>query len=72
VRERQESGSRRRRDADKFECLIQAVEYRGQGYRNVQPWIDSSLDKLKTESARALAEAALTMTSLEWQKVYLV
>ncbi|MFE7593021.1 HD family hydrolase [Kitasatospora sp. NPDC057512] len=58
-------------DADKLECLIQAVEYREQGYQNVQPWIDSSLGSLKTESARALAEAALTMTSLEWQKVYL-
>ncbi len=58
-------------DADKLECLIQAVEYREQGYKNVQPWIDSSLGSLKTESARVLADAALTMTSLEWQKVYL-
>ncbi|MGC0313700.1 HD domain-containing protein [Kitasatospora acidiphila] len=58
-------------DADKLECLIQAVEYREQGYQNVQPWIDSSLGSLKTESARTLAEAALTMTSVEWQKVYL-
>ncbi|MFJ4674960.1 HD family hydrolase [Kitasatospora sp. NPDC088783] len=58
-------------DADKLECLIQAVEYREQGYQNVQPWIDSSFGNLKTESARILAEAALTMTSLEWQKVYL-
>ncbi|MFB7666878.1 HD family hydrolase [Kitasatospora sp. NPDC056138] len=58
-------------DADKLECLIQAVEYREQGYQNVQPWIDSSLGSLKTESARTLAEAALTMTSLEWQRVYL-
>ncbi|MFJ7243760.1 HD family hydrolase [Kitasatospora sp. NPDC098652] len=58
-------------DADKLECLLQAVEYREQGYQNVQPWIDSSLAGLKTESARQLAEAALTMTSLEWQQVYL-
>ncbi|BAJ29843.1 MULTISPECIES: HD domain-containing protein [Kitasatospora] len=58
-------------DADKLECLIQAVEYREQGYQNVQPWIDSSLGSLKTDSARTLAEAALNMTSLEWQKVYL-
>ncbi|MFI6157687.1 HD family hydrolase [Kitasatospora sp. NPDC051170] len=58
-------------DADKLECLLQAVEYREQGYQNVQPWIDSSLGSLKTDSARELAEAALTMTSLEWQKVYL-
>ncbi|MET9400096.1 HD domain-containing protein [Kitasatospora sp. NPDC002965] len=58
-------------DADKLECLIQAVEYREQGYRNVQPWIDSSLGSLKTDAARQLAEASLTMTSLEWQKTYL-
>ncbi|WP_281247749.1 hypothetical protein [Streptomyces colonosanans] len=30
-----------------------------------------SLSKLKTASAQELAEAALTMTSVEWQKVYL-
>ncbi|MFD8937017.1 HD family hydrolase [Streptomyces sp. NPDC059578] len=59
------------READKLECLIQAVEYREQGCSNVQPWIDSSLEKLKTASARSLAEAALSMTSVEWQQVYL-
>lgn len=58
-------------DADKLECLIQAVEYREQGYSNRQGWIDSSLQKLKTASAQALAEAALNMTSVEWQKTYL-
>jgi putative hydrolase of HD superfamily len=58
-------------DADKLECLIQAVEYREQGYTNVQPWIDSSIEKLKTASALELAEAALNMSSVEWQRVYL-
>jgi putative hydrolases of HD superfamily len=58
-------------DADKLECLVQAVEYREQGCSNVQPWIDSSLSKLKTASALALAEAALNMTSIEWQQTYL-
>ncbi|MEV8331976.1 HD domain-containing protein [Streptomyces niveus] len=58
-------------DADKLECLIQGVEYREQGYANVQSWIDSSLQKLKTASAQELAEAALNMTSVEWQKTYL-
>ncbi|GGK31506.1 haloacid dehalogenase [Streptomyces camponoticapitis] len=58
-------------DADKLECLIQGVEYREQGYSNVQGWIDSSLQKLKTASAQELAEAALNMTSVEWQKTYL-
>ncbi len=58
-------------DADKLECLIQAVEYREQGYANVQNWIDTSRNSLKTASAQALAEAALNMTSVEWQKTYL-
>ncbi|MFK0297116.1 HD family hydrolase [Streptomyces sp. NPDC090442] len=58
-------------DADKLECLVQAVEYREQGCANVQNWIDTSLAKLKTASAQALAEAALNMPSVEWQKTYL-
>ena len=58
-------------DADKLECLLQAVEYREQGCANVQPWIDSSLAKLKTAAAQSLAEAALNMSSIEWQQTYL-
>ncbi|WP_067821516.1 HD domain-containing protein [Actinomadura kijaniata] len=54
------------RDADKLECLIQAVEYREQGNRNTQPWIDSSLEQLRTESARRLARQALETGSLDW------
>lgn len=58
-------------DADKLECLVQAVEYREQGCGNVQNWIDTSLGSLKTASAQELAEAALNMTSIEWQQTYL-
>ncbi|MEU4538082.1 HD domain-containing protein [Streptosporangium sp. NPDC023825] len=54
------------RDADKLECLIQAIEYREQGYRNMQPWIDGSLAALRTPSARRLADEALGTGSLEW------
>lgn len=59
------------KDADKLECLVQAVEYRAQGYSLVQDWIDTSLNSLKTASAQALAEAALTMSPLEWRKTFL-
>ncbi|MFD4247976.1 HD family hydrolase [Streptomyces sp. NPDC058525] len=59
------------KDADKLECLVQAVEYRAQGYSLVQDWIDTSLSSLKTASAQALAEAALTMSPLEWRKTFL-
>jgi putative hydrolase of HD superfamily len=54
------------RDADKLECLIQAVEYREQGHQNVQPWIDSSLSALKTKSAQRIADDVLATGSLEW------
>ncbi|WP_434743434.1 HD domain-containing protein [Micromonospora sp. SH-82] len=54
------------RDADKLECLIQAVEYRHQGIDNVQRWIDSSRAALKTTSAHQLADAALTGQPLAW------
>lgn len=54
------------RDADKLECLIQAVEYRHQGIDNVQRWIDSSRAALKTASAHRLADAALSGQPLAW------
>jgi putative hydrolase of HD superfamily len=54
------------RDADKLECLIQAVEYRHQGTDTVQPWIDSSRASLKTAAAHRLADAALAGDPLSW------
>jgi putative hydrolase of HD superfamily len=44
------------------------VEYRQQGHRDVSQWIDSSLERLKTASARRLAEAALEGGVLRWQR----
>jgi len=54
------------RDADKLECLVQAIEYGEQGCGNVQQWIDNSRTKLKTASAIQLADAALTTGTLNW------
>lgn len=54
------------RDADKLECLIQAVEYREQGHQNVQGWIDSSLAAITTPTGKRLAEEALRTGTLEW------
>lgn len=54
------------RDADKLECLIQAVEYQRQGWRTVQPWIDSNRTALRTPSAHQLAEAVLAIGTLDW------
>ena len=53
------------RDADKLECLLQAVEYRVQG-TDTQAWIDTSLAALKTLSAQRLAKLALEREPLAW------
>ena len=53
-------------DADKLDCLLQALEYREQGHRNVQPWIDSSLAQLQTVHGKRLAEEMLRTGSLDW------
>ncbi|NUT31445.1 MAG: HD domain-containing protein [Hamadaea sp.] len=55
------------KDADKLECLVQAVEYRHAGH-GVEPWIENSLAALKTDSARAIAEAVLAADPLAWQR----
>ncbi|GAA2057685.1 HD domain-containing protein [Catenulispora yoronensis] len=53
-------------DADKLECLFQAIEYRDTGHQNVGGWIESSRVKLRTKSAQQLADAAVAMSSQEW------
>ncbi|WP_030903477.1 HD domain-containing protein [Streptomyces sp. NRRL F-5126] len=54
------------RDADKLECLLQGVEYKAQGYTNVQRWIDNSRGRLTTKSACLLADELLRQDSLDW------
>lgn len=53
-------------DADLLECLIQAIEYRAQGYSDVQEWIDSCRAKLRSASAKALAEDCLALSPSKW------
>ncbi len=55
------------KDADKLECLIQAVEYRHQGVATVGRWIDSSLAALKTDTAQGLAREILEREPLAWE-----
>lgn len=55
------------KDADKLECLVQAIEYRDAGYAGVQGWIDSSRDTLRTDAARRIADAALHTSPLAWR-----
>jgi len=54
------------RDADKLEMLLQAREYEAQGHRDVQPFIESALSRLRTETARQLAAEALDQDPLSW------
>ncbi|GHJ49122.1 haloacid dehalogenase [Catellatospora sp. TT07R-123] len=54
------------RDADKLECLIQAVEYRHQGYADVQRWVDSSRSSLKTGAAIRIADTVESVGILDW------
>jgi putative hydrolase of HD superfamily len=55
------------KDADKLEMLFQAVEYRDTGVERVAGWIDSARKGLATETARRIAEAAVTLSPLAWR-----
>ncbi|WP_410637087.1 HD domain-containing protein [Amycolatopsis sp. lyj-346] len=55
------------KDADKLEMLLQALEYRDVGVRPVGEWIESARKGLKTETARKVAEAAMTLSPLAWR-----
>lgn len=54
------------KDADKLECLIQAREYQAQGFRLVQPWVDTMVSAVRTECGKRLAAAALEVAVDEW------
>jgi putative hydrolase of HD superfamily len=55
------------RDADKLECLVQALEYRAAGNTKVDGWITSSRDALTTGTARRIAAAAERTSTLAWR-----
>ena len=55
------------RDADKLEMLLQAVEYRSAGVRDVGEWIESALRSLTTPTALRVAEAAVDGSPLGWR-----
>jgi putative hydrolases of HD superfamily len=53
------------KDADKLETLLQAREYAAQGYA-AKPWEESSIQALRTESAKQLAQAITSIDSQSW------
>ncbi|ASO18744.1 5'-deoxynucleotidase YfbR-like HD superfamily hydrolase [Actinoalloteichus hoggarensis] len=52
-------------DADKIETLLQAREYATQGYAT-EPWQESSIQALRTESAKRLAQAIVASDARGW------
>jgi putative hydrolase of HD superfamily len=55
------------KDADKLEMLLQAVEYRDLGVQRVDGWIESARKSLRTDTAKRVAEAAVTLSPLAWR-----
>jgi putative hydrolase of HD superfamily len=53
------------RDADKLETLLQAVEYGEQGYKT-EAWMKTSIEALRTDSAKQLAQAINAADPAEW------
>ncbi|MGH3565763.1 MAG: HD domain-containing protein [Pseudonocardia sp.] len=58
--------SRCSRDADKLDCLLQAREYQSQGNQLMQPWIDSMVDAVATETGTRLVAAAQEVSPGAW------
>ncbi|MGW6332161.1 HD domain-containing protein [Nocardia rhamnosiphila] len=56
------------RDADRLECLIQALEYRAAGNTLMDEWITDSYAKLKTTTAIQIANAARSTSPLRWRQ----
>lgn len=55
------------RDADKLDCLVQALEYQHAGHKGLNQWVTTSFDALQLPSARVLAHAALNVDPMQWR-----
>jgi len=55
------------KDADKLEMLLQAVEYRDVGVRQVDGWIESARKGLTTRTGQRIATAAVALSPLAWR-----
>ena len=61
--------SRLAHDADKIETLLQAAEYEAQGYETAA-WRKTSLDALRTDAGRQLAQAITRTDPHEWWSAF--
>ena len=57
------------RDADKLETLLQAVEYEALGH-DTAAWQETSVDALRTDSARQLAQAITSADPHSWWSAF--
>jgi putative hydrolases of HD superfamily len=57
------------RDADKLETLLQAMEYQAQGH-DTGPWQETSIDALRTDSAKQLAQAISSADPHGWWSAF--
>lgn len=55
------------RDADRLECLVQAVEYRESGHFGMEGWISTSRAAIRTETAARIADVAVRLSPLVWR-----
>jgi putative hydrolases of HD superfamily len=57
------------RDADKLETLLQAMEYQAQGH-DTAAWRETSIDALRTDSAKQLAQAVSSADPHGWWSAF--
>ena len=57
------------RDADKLETLLQAMEYQAQGH-DTSAWQETSIDALRTDSAKQLAQAITSADPHGWWSAF--
>src|SRR5690606_41369348 len=57
------------KDGDKPEPLLRAAEYQAQGHP-ARPWLDTSIDALRTDSAKRLAQAITSGDPNAWWSTF--
>jgi putative hydrolases of HD superfamily len=50
--------------------IVQALDYRQQGYRNTEPFIQTAVAALRTASGQRLGEAAMRVDPAAWWQAF--
>lgn len=64
--ERRTLESRLARDADKLECLAQALEYMMQGLSPAREWLTSRIESISTDIGKQVASVMIESDAAEW------